>query len=604
MVKFGRHQKFFVEHEHHLDNAFIVPYNDAKLGIEEEHVSRPEFEAQWHTFLQKATAEFDLLLKQLWRQVFSAVCEHDEARGAPPEKALVLFTQLAPDTLVLEVAERFKDLRAIALLNAEALRKLVKKFDKAHRQHVMSDSATQEQDAESDTNKGVATSLSVKLLPEIYAANFVIGLTALQQGIDLLRSELGLGDHVAPDETTTTTTSTTAEEPVAPSYQEDDKSHNKNHTFSRLTRDDRKDSHAEHDHLVDKRRQELLWLRQSVERINQLGLLPNLVAHRGFHSPQDRSDRRPLENSLEAYERAWSSGIHLCECDIALTRDERLILAHDEDFSRLALDTSCEKSSRNVRDLTFQEIMGLALKSGSRPPLLLDVLQSAHAIGGQSQLIIEIKPGNREAASALTRLFGQHPYLMAHCAVVMSFDSFVVHSLQEELDARFGSRTERGQASNSSFGHRRCYSMGIFPSPVIEQGTKSAQQSIKYERPKLIVLTVSDVPKREVELQVSIGEQEEEVLKKIRGWVKGRLDGVYLQFEPQMLTPDGVQVLQKLARRYHVGVWGHNGRDPDDYATFSKLVQEGKASFVNTDLPRDYFHSHESSRHEHSSERL
>ena len=54
--------------------------------------------------------------------------------------------------------------------------------------------------------------------------------------------------------------------------------------------------------------------------------LAHLVAHRGFHSPLDRSDRRPLENSLAAYEAAWANGISLCECDVMLTRDGFLVL--------------------------------------------------------------------------------------------------------------------------------------------------------------------------------------------------------------------------------------------------------------------------------------
>ena len=157
------------------------------------------------------------------------------------------------------------------------------------------------------------------------------------------------------------------------------------------------------------------------------------MAHRGFHNVKDRSDRRPLENSLSAYETAWTHGIHLCECDIALTKDEKLVLAHDEDFSRLALDSSDPNSTVKVRDLTFRQLLSLPLKSGIRPPLLVDVLRSACEIGGGSQLIIEIKPGNSEAATALARMFLKYPRLMSACAVVMSFDAFAMHNLRREM---------------------------------------------------------------------------------------------------------------------------------------------------------------------------
>ena len=79
--------------------------------------------------------------------------------------------------------------------------------------------------------------------------------------------------------------------------------------------------------LVKGRKEELEWLHDMVAGIDPT-YIPHMVAHRGFHSPLDRSDVRPLENSLTAYEAAWTNGLHLCECDIALTKDERIILAH------------------------------------------------------------------------------------------------------------------------------------------------------------------------------------------------------------------------------------------------------------------------------------
>ena len=64
-------------------------------------------------------------------------------------------------------------------------------------------------------------------------------------------------------------------------------------------------------------------------------IMRRLVAHRGFHSINDRTDRRPIENSLEAYELAWTSGVVLCECDVAVTRDGKLVLGHDADYCEL-----------------------------------------------------------------------------------------------------------------------------------------------------------------------------------------------------------------------------------------------------------------------------
>ena len=60
---------------------------------------------------------------------------------------------------------------------------------------------------------------------------------------------------------------------------------------------------------------------------------------------------------LSSMEVAWTQGIHLCECDIAITKDEVLILAHDENFSRLALHPSNVTSTKKVQDLTLKEVI-------------------------------------------------------------------------------------------------------------------------------------------------------------------------------------------------------------------------------------------------------
>ena len=82
----------------------------------------------------------------------------------------------------------------------------------------------------------------------------------------------------------------------------------------------------------------------------------------------------------------------------------------------------------------MKEIISLTFKSGSRPPLLLDVLRSAQAIGGFARLVIEIKPGNQEACTALIRLFCQYPELIERCVAIMSFDAYTMHKLRSELN--------------------------------------------------------------------------------------------------------------------------------------------------------------------------
>mmetsp|Transcript_31792 Transcript_31792/g.64722 ORF Transcript_31792/g.64722 Transcript_31792/m.64722 type:complete len:602 (-) Transcript_31792:822-2627(-) len=585
---------------------------------------------------------------ELWKLVFDGIKaalpegDAESVRGALPDTALRLYLSTSDIDAAQELLFLVKQIYNTALTNAEALRKLVKKFDKQH-----------------------AAALSGDLLPEVYGANFTVGQSTLQAGISLIRASLGLK-----------------------SEEDDDDAESVGSVISASKQHD-------HDNQVLRRKEELEWLRRLVASIASAEI-SHIVAHRGFHSPMDISDCRPLENSLAAYEAAWTNDIHLCECDIALTKDEKLVLAHDEDFSRLALDPSAAFSSRKVGDLTYRELISMPLKSGIRPPLLIDILRSASAIGGKSQLIIEIKPGNVSAASALARLFLRHPELMARCAVVMSFDAFAMHSLRKDLksvlpmveqapeaplpssssisfptamslgnlgyrvdsyageDVGLPQEEEKVEGAVSSLGHkgrtdsRDHFGIGIGDSYRSRSGSFSftpfnqlaqppLSQSQVYDHqttpstspkltplqapksspilssspqtkppnfllpprpspsssshdlrvPKLMLLTVAEAPKRECELVVNTSD-----ILQVEQWLgggEGKLDGAYLQFENDMLTKEGAAQLRKLSGKgYSVGVWGYHGKDPDCWESFHHLVREGNVSYVNSDLPKGF----------------
>lgn len=113
--------------------------------------------------------------------------------------------------------------------------------------------------------------------------------------------------------------------------------------------------------------------------------------------------------------------------------------------------------------------------------------------------------------------------------------------------------------------------------------------------PKLMLLTVADPPKIACELQVHYNE-----LHRVIPWLTGTtadddtmymsssLDGVYLQYEKEMMTPEGAAYLRQLSKQYLIGIWGYADIDPDDFETFEWLVKEGNCSFVNTDLPKHF----------------
>lgn len=396
MVNFGGHSKA-VRASLNAGNAeqlYLVHYNDLKALIFDLHehgneVKRIEFSKQWQDALREASYDLQEALLEVWKIVFEATQEHQASRGAPPGTALQHYFEVAGSEAASEIRTRLTMIHTAASTNFESLRKLVKKFDKHHHHR--------------DDKDEPLPILSTSLLPILYSSNVFSCQAMLEGSIQVLRTLINQN------------------------YEGDDDDEH----FLPLSRID---SEAGHDIQVESRMNELDWLRRLVSTITD-GKLSRLVAHRGFHHIQDRNDKRPLENSLAAYELAWTSGIQLCECDVALTKDEKLVLAHDEDFQRLALDSKSEYSSRRVKDLTFKELISLPLKSGQRPPLLIDVLRSAHAISETSKLIIEIKPGNFEAASALARLLWRHPELCSSVEMVMSFDAYTMHRLRAEFTA-------------------------------------------------------------------------------------------------------------------------------------------------------------------------
>ena len=62
-------------------------------------------------------------------------------------------------------------------------------------------------------------------------------------------------------------------------------------------------------------------------------------------------------------------------------RDEKPILAQDDDFLWLALEPGLPASRIQVKDSTLKESMSLPLKTGNRP-LFIPVLRSAKAYWG------------------------------------------------------------------------------------------------------------------------------------------------------------------------------------------------------------------------------
>ena len=88
------------------------------------------------------------------------------------------------------------------------------------------------------------------------------------------------------------------------------------------------------------------------------------------------------ENTIRSIKRALEIGVDIIEVDVRGTRDGRLILLHDEDFSRLA------NVSYKARELSLSEIRDRIRIMGEKVATLDDALT---VIDGVAGLFIEIK---------------------------------------------------------------------------------------------------------------------------------------------------------------------------------------------------------------------
>lgn len=319
MVKFGRHLQFYLESDELQqsdggnEDPYIVPYTDIRESIGH---SQHQFVQEWTSSLKLASDDYTRRLKFLWKRIFddvfsssSALTRHhksngnpfvnndvhddfgfatkfeEEHRGLPNDRAIQLYVTTMEEIRSIELFAYMKKLHSAAAMNGEALRKLVKKFDKGAL-------------ARGDDL------LTSAMFPDLYSASFM-SYRSLDNYIGMMRDTLGVSEE---DEETTA----------------EDENEDTLNSFQRKHRND--------DVVIQGRSDELSWLHNTLARLPYL-MLTSLVAHRGFHCPRDGSYRRPLKNSLAAFESAWCSGIYLCDCDIALTKDEKLVLANNDDFS-------------------------------------------------------------------------------------------------------------------------------------------------------------------------------------------------------------------------------------------------------------------------------
>jgi len=74
-----------------------------------------------------------------------------------------------------------------------------------------------------------------------------------------------------------------------------------------------------------------------------------VLAHRG-------GSREVLENTLGAFKYSNKNGVDVIEFDVQLSKDEEVLVSHDEDFERLFKRETCHEGMYTVRTTDSDKI--------------------------------------------------------------------------------------------------------------------------------------------------------------------------------------------------------------------------------------------------------
>ena len=107
-----------------------------------------------------------------------------------------------------------------------------------------------------------------------------------------------------------------------------------------------------------------------------------LIAHRGYYN----NKKGIPENSVLAFKKAIDNN-YLIELDVRLTKDQKLVVFHDDNLKRV-----CGVNKR-VKDLTYRELLRYNLFDTTlKVPLFSDVIK---LVNGRVPILIETKYHNR-----------------------------------------------------------------------------------------------------------------------------------------------------------------------------------------------------------------
>lgn len=131
------------------------------------------------------------------------------------------------------------------------------------------------------------------------------------------------------------------------------------------------------------------------------------IAHRGASGTEP-------ENTLRAFKRALQLKAEMIECDLHLTKDNQVIVIHDDTIDRTTNGTG------KVSELTLAEIKKFDAGKGEKIPTLEEIID---LVKGKCKLNLEIKDNN--AVEQVVKIITQKK-ILSGTVISSSFEEYLI----------------------------------------------------------------------------------------------------------------------------------------------------------------------------------
>lgn len=154
---------------------------------------------------------------------------------------------------------------------------------------------------------------------------------------------------------------------------------------------------------------------------------PLLYAHRGLHgiSPTEVY----AENTYEAFEHALRNEYDGIELDVHLTKDNEMIVIHDDTINRTSY---CNKTTK-VKNMNMKDIRKFKLKNGKEKyPLLIDVLRLVKDY--EKRVIIDVKTTKERALRNILNIMKKIDILSEQIIVLWWGDNSYIKKYHKKIN--------------------------------------------------------------------------------------------------------------------------------------------------------------------------